>query len=362
MISVEQRFFNQAGHEQLGLRTVTELLVAVGGQYHVPSAGPGYTDIRCEDVGATSEELINEGHGDFEAGESSGVHLACYQPLGHRASRRPGHPGPTSRRCCRSLGPTSTPATSRQPSMPFPHGQSPGLCVFLRPRVDASTIGTVIRRTRGNGLRRTLASGENVRGHRRWLRGPQHARRSIFDRGIIMWTSTRPELDAVPCCEACKQVQDVLRGMEFQRVEVRAPTDRVARSVDPGRDGEGGDRDRQWRRHDEGDDDGGNCHSRAGNRKVQRPSVVTEHVEVGGEPAEDGTDGERRRQFRRGVGERRHQREAGERVGGRHHAPLPPGIPSIRHRPRKRAGIRHRRACELQKTDGHLLCARPRTR
>ncbi len=33
-----------------------------------------------------------------------------------------------------------------------------------------------------------------------------------------MWTSTRPELDAVPCCEACKQVQDVLRGMEFQRV------------------------------------------------------------------------------------------------------------------------------------------------
>jgi len=33
-----------------------------------------------------------------------------------------------------------------------------------------------------------------------------------------MWTSTRPELDAVPCCEACRQVQAVLRWMEFERV------------------------------------------------------------------------------------------------------------------------------------------------
>ena len=93
-ISVEQRFFNHAGSEQLGLRTVTELLVPVGGEYHVPSAGPGYTDIRCEDVGATSEELVNEGHGDFVA-ESSGVHLACYQ-------QTPGTPGGPS------IGPPGT--------------------------------------------------------------------------------------------------------------------------------------------------------------------------------------------------------------------------------------------------------------
>jgi len=128
MISVEQRFFNQAGHEQLGLRTVTELLVPVGGQYHVPSAGPGYTDIRCEDVGATSEVLINEGHGDFEAGESSGVHLACYQ-------QTPGTPG----------GPSTGPPGIDEPKVlpvaqsdlnasdepttfgAVPHGQNPGL-------------------------------------------------------------------------------------------------------------------------------------------------------------------------------------------------------------------------------------------
>ena len=106
MVSVEQRFFNQAGHEQLGLRTVTDLLVPVGGQYHVPSAGPGYRDIRCEDVGAVSEELINEGHGDFEAGEVSGVHLACYQ-------QTPGTPG----------GPSTGPPGTDEPKV-LPVAQS----------------------------------------------------------------------------------------------------------------------------------------------------------------------------------------------------------------------------------------------
>lgn len=33
-----------------------------------------------------------------------------------------------------------------------------------------------------------------------------------------MRMSTRPELDAVPCCKACQQVQDTLRWLELQRV------------------------------------------------------------------------------------------------------------------------------------------------
>ena len=57
-------------------------------------------------MGATSEELINEGHGDFEAGEVSGVHLACYQ-------QTPGTPG----------GPSTGPPGTDEPNV-LPVAQS----------------------------------------------------------------------------------------------------------------------------------------------------------------------------------------------------------------------------------------------
>lgn len=93
-IRVEQRFFNHAGNEQIGLRTVTEVLLPLGGSYVVPSSGPGYRDIDCAEVGAATEDpLVNTGVGTFVA-QSAGVHLACYQQVpGVPGGPSPGPPG-----------------------------------------------------------------------------------------------------------------------------------------------------------------------------------------------------------------------------------------------------------------------------
>ena len=46
-----------------------------------------------------------------------------------------------------------------------------------------------------------------------------------------MWTSTPPELDAVPCCRACEQVKDRLHWMEIRRILLRQQITVVSISV-----------------------------------------------------------------------------------------------------------------------------------
>lgn len=128
LITVEQRFFNRAGNEQVGLRESTDLGVPPGGSYVVPRAGPGYEDIACDTVDARTEErLVGEGQGTFVA-EASGRHLACYRQL-------PGTPG----------GPSSGPPGTDDVEV---------LGVALERTEDATysaVLGTALART-GGGL------------------------------------------------------------------------------------------------------------------------------------------------------------------------------------------------------------------
>lgn len=85
-VRIEQRFFNQAGNEQLGLRATTSLSLAPGASYLVPGAGRGYADVSCSSVRAMlPADLVAEGAGTFTV-TIGGTHVACYQ-------QRPGTPG-----------------------------------------------------------------------------------------------------------------------------------------------------------------------------------------------------------------------------------------------------------------------------
>ena len=79
LITVEQRFFNSAGHEQIGLRITTELLVPEGRFYAVPQPTAGYEAVDCTSVTLVTQETpISTGVGEFIA-ERSGLHIACYR-------------------------------------------------------------------------------------------------------------------------------------------------------------------------------------------------------------------------------------------------------------------------------------------
>lgn len=96
-IIVEQRFFNQAGNEQFGLRVTTPLTVPFEQSYAVPSAGPGYQDVDCDEVNLVLDEadgpVVGWGAGDFVA-TVSGRHIACYEQVpGTPGGPSPGSPG-----------------------------------------------------------------------------------------------------------------------------------------------------------------------------------------------------------------------------------------------------------------------------
>lgn len=87
-ITVERRFFNMPGNEQLGLRQTTVLLVPDGGTYRVPGAPGGYDEVACEDVGVDIDDIDDslegddngrQGSGEEFTATESGRHLACYQ-------------------------------------------------------------------------------------------------------------------------------------------------------------------------------------------------------------------------------------------------------------------------------------------
>jgi hypothetical protein len=89
-VTVEQRFFNQAGNEQLGLRQTTVLNLAEGAQYRVPGAGNGYRDVVCSMVNSgIGADVRPQGAGSFPVG-SAVRHVVCYQQV----PGIPGGPGP----------------------------------------------------------------------------------------------------------------------------------------------------------------------------------------------------------------------------------------------------------------------------
>jgi hypothetical protein len=87
VISVDQRFFNRPGNEQVGLRQLAVLQLPVGSSYLVPGPPSGYVEVHCEfDLGLLpADDHIGDGSGSFTA-VASGVHRVCHQ-------RRPGPPG-----------------------------------------------------------------------------------------------------------------------------------------------------------------------------------------------------------------------------------------------------------------------------
>lgn len=77
-ITVDQRYFNRPGNEQVGHRETTTLQVPADGRYTVPGAPSRYTEVDCAEVGLLSDDdVIDEGSGPFTA-TASGVHRVCY--------------------------------------------------------------------------------------------------------------------------------------------------------------------------------------------------------------------------------------------------------------------------------------------
>jgi hypothetical protein len=78
-VTVDRRFFSAPGNEQVGRRQVTSLHVPLDGEYVVPGAPSGYTDVACSDVNTTiDDDVVEQGTGTFTATEA-GRHLACYR-------------------------------------------------------------------------------------------------------------------------------------------------------------------------------------------------------------------------------------------------------------------------------------------
>lgn len=93
-IVVDQRYFNQAGNEQIGLNQQSELTAPESqGSYTVPGAPTGWEHISCEaddlDLDLDGfDDLLRDEDGDLVEGpsgdggfpfEDSGRHLVCYQ-------------------------------------------------------------------------------------------------------------------------------------------------------------------------------------------------------------------------------------------------------------------------------------------
>jgi hypothetical protein len=80
-ITVDRRFFNPAGSEQVGLRDLTVLQVPHGGSYRVEGAPARYRATDCADLGYEPEDRIAEGSGVFEGVTEGGRHIVCFQQV-----------------------------------------------------------------------------------------------------------------------------------------------------------------------------------------------------------------------------------------------------------------------------------------
>jgi hypothetical protein len=80
-ITVDRRFFNPAGSEQIGLRDLTILQVPHEGSYRVEGAPARYRETACADLGYDPEDRIAEGSGVFEGVTEGGRHIVCFQQV-----------------------------------------------------------------------------------------------------------------------------------------------------------------------------------------------------------------------------------------------------------------------------------------
>jgi hypothetical protein len=80
-ITVDRRFFNPAGSEQVGLRDLTVLQVPHGGSYRVEGAPTRYRETACADLGYRPDDRIAEGSGVFEDVSQGGRHIVCFQQV-----------------------------------------------------------------------------------------------------------------------------------------------------------------------------------------------------------------------------------------------------------------------------------------
>jgi hypothetical protein len=78
-ITVDRRFFNAAGNEQVGLRDLTILQVPHDGSYRVEGAPARYLETSCAELGYEQADAIAEGSGTFENVTAGGRHIVCYQ-------------------------------------------------------------------------------------------------------------------------------------------------------------------------------------------------------------------------------------------------------------------------------------------
>jgi hypothetical protein len=80
-ITVERRFFNPAGSEQMGLRDLTILQIPHDGSYRVEGAPSRYRVTACADLGYRPDDRIAEGSGVFEDVIEGGRHVVCFQQV-----------------------------------------------------------------------------------------------------------------------------------------------------------------------------------------------------------------------------------------------------------------------------------------
>jgi hypothetical protein len=80
-ITVDRRFFNPAGSEQIGLRDLTVLQVPDGNTYRVEGAPVRYRETSCGDLGHEPADVIAVGSGVFVNVTAGGRHIACFQQI-----------------------------------------------------------------------------------------------------------------------------------------------------------------------------------------------------------------------------------------------------------------------------------------
>jgi hypothetical protein len=80
-ITVDRRFFNPAGNEQVGLRDLTVLQVPHLGSYRVEGAPTRYRETSCAEFGYEPSDAIAEGSGTFADVTAGGRHIACFQQV-----------------------------------------------------------------------------------------------------------------------------------------------------------------------------------------------------------------------------------------------------------------------------------------
>jgi hypothetical protein len=80
-ITVDRRFFNPVGNEQIGLRDLTILQVPHLGSYRVEGAPTRYRETSCAELGYDPEDRIAEGSGVVEDVSQGGRHIVCFRQV-----------------------------------------------------------------------------------------------------------------------------------------------------------------------------------------------------------------------------------------------------------------------------------------